>query len=106
MIPQAEGHMNEITVDAAVQTSDECKHVSRDNETQTDSPFECSKYCGEIFADKPAWKMHMMKEHLGDMKVMSRRHSGFLFQALEQKSLKELSRDPDVLRFLETYQEL
>ena len=48
----------------------------------------------------------MMKDHKEDLKIMSRRHSGFLYQALEQKSITELSRDLDVLRFLETYQEL
>ena len=103
-MPQADGLMSEITADAAVQTSNYYTQETR--ETQTNSPFECSKYCGEIFPDKAAWKIHMMKDHKEDLKIMSRRHSGFLYQALEQKSITKLSRDPDVLRFLETYQEL
>ena len=65
--------MSKITADAAVQTSDEYKQESRESETKTDSPFKCSKNCGEIFPEKAAWKIHMMNDHLENVKIMSRR---------------------------------
>ena len=53
--------MSQITADTAVQTSNEYMQETRD--TQTNSPFECSKYCGQIFPDKAAWNIHLMKDH-------------------------------------------
>ena len=108
VIPQADGHMEQITADAAVQTLEDKNHESKETETQTDSPFSCGKHCEteEVFDNKHAWKMHMLKEHLDSMKVLARRHSRFLQEALEYKSAISQTRDPDILRFLETYQEL
>ena len=41
---------------------------SRESETQTDSQFECSKYFGKICSDKAAWKIHMIKDKLENVK--------------------------------------
>ena len=72
----------------------------KETETQTDSPFKCGKLCDEIFDDKNAWKIHMLKEHLDSVKILSKRHSRFLWEAMEYKSFICQTRDPDILRFL------
>ena len=78
--------MENITAEAPVQTSNVIE--TSENSTQTDSPFSCGNYCEteEVFDNKHAWKMHMLKEHLDSMKVLPRRHSRFLQEALEYKS--------------------
>ena len=108
IIPQSDGHIEQITADAAVQTLYDKNQEYKESETRTDSPFSCGNYCEteEVFDNKHAWKMHMLKEHLDSMKVLARRHSRFLQEALEYKSPTSQTRDPDILRFLETYQEL
>ena len=67
-----------LSADGAVQPSDKNKHESRESETQTDRPFECHKYCGEICADQPGWNIHMIKHHLDNMNIIWRINSGFL----------------------------
>ena len=89
-----------------IELKEDKKQEYTESETQTDSPFQCGKFCEEIFDDKNAWKMHMLKEHLDSVKIISKRHSRFLWEALEYKSYISQTRDPDILRFLETYQEL
>ena len=77
-IPQADGRVEQITTDAAVQTVNEHNHEYKETETQSNSPFKRGKSCEEIFDNKKSWKMHMLKDHLDSVKVLARRHSRFL----------------------------
>ena len=105
-IPQLDGQNEDITADLVLQTCPIKTPEAIQIETQTDSPCECMKYCGETFENKNEWKIHMLKEHMDDIKIFSKRHSRFLQQALENKSFICQTRDPDIIRFLDTFKEL
>ena len=105
-IPQVAGRMYDITAEAAVQTSKVTKQESKESSTLTDSPFECGDYCGEIFDDKHSWKMHLLKVHLDVIKIMCKRHSRFLHEAVKYKSSVSQTWDKDILRFMDIYKDL
>ena len=84
-IPQLDGQNEDITADLVLQTCPIKKPEAIKSKTQTDSPCDCMKYCGETFENKIEWKIHMLKEHMDDIKILSNRHSRFLQQALENK---------------------
>ena len=85
-IPQADGHIEQITTDAAVLNDN--NHEYKETENPTDSPFKCRKYCKEIIDDKSSFKRHMLKEYLYSVKILSRRHFSILQEALEYMSFK------------------
>ena len=78
----------------------------KDNETKTDSPFECKKDCKEIFVYKNTWKVHMLEEHMDAIKILLKIHSRFLQPALDNQSCICQTRHLDINRFLDNYQDL